>query len=123
MAGSPAGPTMSTASSNRAATRARWRVDATRQAVAVALYRLEEGKSAGQLQDLVPKYLASLPIDPYAGQPYRYGVDMRNGRESLWSTGPDRIDHGAMQHGGNVPDGDPRWANGAFDLITIVPRW
>src|SRR5262249_39800321 len=47
-----------------AATRARWRVDACRLAVALALYQLQEGRPAIRLEDLVPKYLPQLPPDP-----------------------------------------------------------
>ena len=106
-----------------AATRARWRVDAKRQAIALALFRIEEGKPVNDLQDLVPKYFPSgLPIDAYSGATYRYGIGP-DGNEAVWSTGPDRIDHGGQKHGGHLADDDPRWANGSFDLIISAPQW
>lgn len=46
----------------------------TRLRLALALYRLDQGKPATRLQDLVPRYLDAVPIDPYDGQPFRYRV-------------------------------------------------
>jgi hypothetical protein len=40
--------------------------------VALRLYRAEKGKAAEQLDDLVPEYLPSVPLDPFDGQPFRY---------------------------------------------------
>jgi len=105
-----------------AATRARWNVDATRQAVAVGLYRLDEGKPPQDLQVLVPRYFKSgLPIDPYSGEPFRYRAD--NGKAIVWSTGPDRIDDGGVRHGGHLPDGHADWQHRGFDLIKEAPAW
>jgi hypothetical protein len=129
-----------------AATRARWRVDACRLAVALALYQLQEGRPAVRLEDLVPKYLPQLPPDPYSGQPFRYRISKgenvevpadedfqgRKGPEKgrvlpgqgvLWSTGPDRVDDGGRRHGGRWGEEDSRWPLGGFDLITVVPYW
>jgi hypothetical protein len=119
-----------------AGTHARWRIDSARLAVALGLYQIKEGKSAAKLADLVPKYLPKLPVDPYSGQDYHYriskgeeaafpgdpAVTARPGQAILWSTGPDRIDHGGTKHGAHLPLDDPHWADG-FDLITVVPQW
>ena len=32
------------------------------------------------------------------------------GQGILWSTGPDRVDHGGRRHGGEAPEDDPRYA-------------
>jgi hypothetical protein len=40
--------------------------------VALRLYQAEKGRPAEKLTDLVPTYLASVPEDPYDGQPFRY---------------------------------------------------
>src|SRR5205807_9322079 len=103
-----------------AGNRSRCRLHAARLTVALALYRLEQGKAAKSLQELVPKYLSELPTDPYSGQPFRYRVSAGEHIEGLgrvlpgqgivWSTGPDRTDHGGRQHGAAVPDDDPRWS-------------
>jgi hypothetical protein len=109
-------------------------VDAARQAVALGLYQIEEGRPAQKLQDLVPKYLPTgLPTDPYSGQEYRYrisaGEDIglagraRPGQGVIWSTGPDGVDHGGHFHGGRLDDDDARWSRGTFDLVTVVPLW
>jgi hypothetical protein len=104
----------------RAATRSRWHVDATRQALALSLYRLEEGKAAKELNVTVPKYLPELPTDPYSGQPYRFRI--AGDEVIVWSTGPDRVDHGGHRHGGKVPDDDPLWRRGELDLIKTLPH-
>jgi hypothetical protein len=107
-----------------AAIRARWRVDATRQTIALSLYRLDEGKSAQALQQLVPKYLPTrLPTDPYSGQSFRYRIEPENDKGIVWSTGPDRIDHGGRKHGGHLRDDDAQWSRGDLDLIMAVPQW
>lgn len=103
--------------------RSHWRVAGARQSVALSLYGIDEGKSAAELKDLVPKYLpAGLPTDPYSGQPFRYRV-AANGQATLWSTGPDRIDHGARNNGAHLTDEDARWSRGEFDLVTPVHHW
>jgi len=123
----------------QAAARSRWRVDALRQATALRLYQLREGKTAQNLQDLVPKYLPELPVDPYSGKSYQYRISkgenvefvgpwlnavnqfVQPGHGILWSTGPDRVNDGGRKHGVGYADSDHPWANGGFDLITIVP--
>jgi hypothetical protein len=114
-----------------AATHSRWRTDASRLMLALAFYKREEGKPAARLDDLVPKYLPKLPLDPYSGEAFHYRVsagenivllgDVRPGQGVLWSTGPDRRDHGGRAHGARLRADDAEWANGAFDLVTIVP--
>jgi hypothetical protein len=116
-----------------AATRSRWRVDSSRLVVALSRYRLETGKLARDLDELAPKYFpGGLPIDPYSGQPFRYriagdqavlpaGAEVGDGL--LWSTGPDRIDHGGRRNGSHLSDDNDRWANGQLDLIKVTPRW
>lgn len=116
-----------------AGTRSRCRVDAARLAVALSLYALTERKPADSLDNLVPKYLPALPIDPYSGQPFHYrispgerieGVGLVDpGQGVLWSTGPDRVDDGAHKSGDWLPDDDPEWTRGGLDLVTPVPRW
>jgi hypothetical protein len=123
-----------------AVTRAQWRVEAHRLKVALGLYQLRERKAAQRLEDLVPKYLPTLPLDPYSGQGFRYriskGEDVKVegpggpgpvraqlGQGIVWSTGPDRTDDGGRAHAAEVPDEDPLWRRGGLDLVTVVPRW
>lgn len=105
-----------------AATRSRWRVDSARQMVALLLYRIELDRHPERLQDLVPRYLTQLPVDPYSGQVYGYGFVGPLLRESVWSTGPDKIDHGGKRWGNNLADHDPQWAHGELDLVIQLPH-
>jgi hypothetical protein len=41
-------------------------------AIAVERYRLADGKLPDTLEDLVPEYLASVPVDPFDGESIRY---------------------------------------------------
>jgi hypothetical protein len=118
-------------------TYARWRVDASRLAVALGLYQFRERKAAQRLEDLVPKYLPKLPEDPYSGQPFRYRISegeeiethgpnglgkltVQRGQGVVWSTGPDRVDNGGRKH--EVADDNPPAREG-LDLVTLTPRW
>jgi hypothetical protein len=47
---------------------------ATQLVTAVALYQAEKGKLPAQLDELVPAYLKTLPIDPYTGQSFGYRI-------------------------------------------------
>jgi hypothetical protein len=47
--------------------------------IALAMYRLDHKKYPAALQDLAPKYLKELPLDPYGQQPFQYlstGLDL-----------------------------------------------
>jgi hypothetical protein len=116
------------------ATRGQWRVSAARLTIALGLYQILEGKTAGKLVDLVPKYLPDgVPIDPYSGQAFGYRISAgdhvegagaaKDGQAIIWSTGPDRVDHGGRLHGGTMRDDDPTWNRGGFDLVTLMPHW
>ncbi|HEX3314359.1 MAG TPA: hypothetical protein VHR72_05670 [Gemmataceae bacterium] len=104
-----------------AALRSQVRVDLSRLAVALALYRLEEHGPPENLGKLSKWFAAGDPVDPYAGQAYRY----RNvpGDTRVWSTGPDRVDDGGLRDGDGVSDNDPRWRTGKLDLVKNEPRW
>src|SRR5262249_19145008 len=98
------------------AARARWRGDSGPLAPARGLYQLQETKTARKLEEIVPKYLPELPVDPYSGQAFQYRISqgedldravpggieklrVQPGQGILWSTGPDRVDHGGRKHG------------------------
>lgn len=61
-------------------------------AVACERYRLAHGDLPAKLEDLVPEYLASVPLDPFDEQPLRYVVDAQGPR--LYSIGSDFKDDG-----------------------------
>ncbi len=114
--------------------------------VALRLYEAETGRPAEQLTDLVPKYLPSVPADPYDGQPFRYRLSRGevlnrssayaggawgplgpgNGRPErlvapgqglLWCVGEDGVDDGGrVEAGFRTADKAPRG-----DVVTLVP--
>jgi hypothetical protein len=128
-----------------AGNRSRWQMEAARLTVTLAIYQVREGKVAGKLDDLVPKYLPEVPSDPYSGKSFHYRISegekldvqgdeplqgnagaarqVAAGQGILWSTGPDGTDDGGKKHGGHVPDDNPLWRQGDFDLVTVVPKW
>ncbi len=116
-----------------------WRVDSARLAAALGLYQLQHEKTAQKLEELVPNYLPKLPVDPYTGQAFRYRISqgeeievmrpgwqekvkVQAGQGILWSTGPDRVDHGGRKHW-EAPVEDHPWWPGDVDLVTIIPHW
>ena len=55
--------------------------------------RLTEGGSAERLEDLVPRYLDAVPIDPFDGKALRLKSAPGEGW-TIYSIGEDRIDDG-----------------------------
>jgi hypothetical protein len=56
-------------------------LDATRVALALRGFKDENGALPSKLDELVPRWLPSVPCDPYDGQPLRWSRD----RQELWS--------------------------------------
>jgi hypothetical protein len=50
--------------------------------LALRWYQADNGKPAENLDELVPKYLPSIPLDPYDGAPFRYRLS--RGEEIEW---------------------------------------
>lgn len=68
-------------------------------AFALTEYRLDHGEYPKELNDLVPKYLAKVPIDSFSpkSETIRY---RRDGEAyALWSIGPNRVDDGGKSIG------------------------
>lgn len=61
---------------------------ATRLVVACHRYRIKNGVFPRTLQELVPAYIAEVPIDPYDGKPFRY----KHERKIVYSIGEDLVD-------------------------------
>lgn len=59
-------------------------------AVALTRYRLAAGAYPERLDDLVPKYLSKVSLDPVDGQPMRYA--RKNGAAVVYSIGSDGKD-------------------------------
>ncbi|MEM0964847.1 MAG: hypothetical protein AAGJ81_01685 [Verrucomicrobiota bacterium] len=65
-------------------------LSATRISMALQSYYLDQGDLPGNLEDLVPDYLSSIPRDPYDGEPLRYSKEKR----IVYSVGNDFFDQG-----------------------------
>ena len=112
---------------------------AARLQIALALYQIAKGKPAVRLEDLVPRSLDKLPLDPFNGQSFHYRVSQGErivwadnssevaggeplrravsaGQGVLWSVGPDGRDDGGRQQ---VAGADGPGA----DMIFLVPQW
>jgi hypothetical protein len=108
--------------------------------VALRLYREEAGRPAERLDELVPRYLASVPTDPFDGRPFRYRLsrgetlgwppdpftnrgpalvqkDVRPGQGILWCVGSDGRDDGGHAQEHCPPEG----GEPSGDVIFLVP--
>jgi hypothetical protein len=67
------------------------------------LYQAEVGKPAEKLANLVPKYLTSIPLDPFDGKQIRYRLS--RGEDLSWPQSAIAGDQGAAPAGvGAAPD-------------------
>jgi hypothetical protein len=76
-------------------------------ACALELHRREHGEYPEQLEELVPKFLPSLPSDPCGGKPLRYRREGK-GDYYLYSVGANFRDDGGTK-GAEPHDPDWRW--------------
>jgi hypothetical protein len=89
---------------------------AVQAALAVERYRLGTGSTLpDSLGQLVPKYLAAVPDDPYDGKPLRYKNLSPKGYVA-YSIGRNRVDDGG------VPKPTAGNADGPYDLTFAVRR-
>lgn len=70
--------------------RADLRVSATAVLVGIRRYEIDRGSLPDTMEDLIPAYIDSAPIDPYDGQPLRYIAD----DQIIYSVGKDGEDAG-----------------------------
>ncbi len=84
-----------------------------RVAVALARFHGATGSYASRLDDLVPAYLAKIPLDPWTDQPFRYAI--KDGAAVVYSLGFDRDDDG----GRAIAD---QWDEDDFDVVWTVKR-
>ncbi len=71
----------------------RARIDGLKTLLALQLYRVDHGDFPQHLNELVPRYLPSLPADPFSGDGDFVYIN-QDGRVALYSVGPDGIDGG-----------------------------
>lgn len=72
--------------------------------IAIEFYRRETGKIPSSLGALVPKYLSSVPIDPFTGNPMIYKIDEKGFK--IYSIGKNKVDDGGRLE--NKPGEDNR---------------
>jgi hypothetical protein len=86
-------------------------------AIALKRYSLCHSKLPSQLSDLVPEFMASVPIDCMDGQPLRYRLNT-NGTFLLYSIGKDVRDDGGDPRS---LDGKSKFYSAGRDLVWPLP--
>jgi len=96
----------------------RYRVRATRLRVALALYQIEHDRPAEALEELVPKYLPQVPLDPFTGGPFQYRIS--RGEQVPVSS----ILAGPGERWRQVAPGQGvLWSQREKEIFILVPRW
>jgi hypothetical protein len=78
--------------------------DLVRLAVAARGYKAKHGKYPEKLADLVPDFIAEVPLDPYDGRPMR--LRREKGEIVIYSIGRDRVDDGGRPWDEQKQEGD-----------------
>ena len=78
--------------------------DLARTALALERFRLPTGARPERMEELVPRYLPQVPLDPFDGQPIRYR--RRQAGYLLYSVGPDGQDNDGREQD-EVKSGEP----------------
>jgi hypothetical protein len=89
------------------------RVRAARAGIAVERFRLANGRLPDSLDELPPKWLDTVPTDPFDDKPIRY-KKLTQGFVT-YSIGPDLKDDGGKER-------DPKNYSAPFDITFIVAR-
>lgn len=77
----------------------------TRITFALANFREDHGRFPERLEDLVPRYLAELPLDPFSEQAFRYRAEAAGQGFLLYSVGwNEQGDAGREREGGSTED-------------------
>lgn len=87
-------------------------------ALALAAYRAEHGEYPADLAQLVPKYLAAVPEDPFANAPLRY--KRRHAGCLVYSVNVNGKDDGGASFNVN-PEGDAGFLPDADDVAIYMP--
>ena len=88
-----------------AADRANTRLELMRLAAALSVFRAENGHYPEKLDDLVPQFIASLPIDIFSEKPPIYRADDDRAGCLLYSVGQNGVDDGGTDTSGWIVDG------------------
>jgi len=92
------------------------RIRSARAALAVERFRLANGRLPGTLDELVPKYLDSVPMDPFDGAPLRYRL--RDKGYVIYSVDRDGHDDGGRERPANWKSTD----RSTYDIPLTVER-
>lgn len=77
--------------------------------IAAERFRLHHGRYPNRTEELVPGYLAAVPIDPMDGAPLRYRLE-KDGKPSIRSVGWDGVDQDGVGAVGRDWEKSPDWA-------------
>ncbi len=88
-----------------AADQANTRLELMRLAATLSVFRAEKGHYPEKLDDLVPRFVASLPIDIYSEKPPIYKADDDRMGFLLYSVGQNGVDDGGTDVSGWIVDG------------------
>jgi hypothetical protein len=83
----------------------------TAAVIAIREFEQAEHRPPTSLQELVPKYMPDIPLDPFDGAPLRYHI-RPDGKWIVYSVGPNQIDEGGEQ-----TKGDPRNYTDSGDVV------
>jgi hypothetical protein len=103
-----AGPHSSTLETHREFPATPWQQGAGRAMrlkLALRWFQADNGRAAENLEELVPKYLPSIPLDPYDGEPFRYRLS--RGEVIEWPSDPPDPNARAMPPMGGQPGAVP----------------
>ncbi len=91
-----------------ASDRANTNLELMRLAATLLVFRAENGHYPEKLDDLVPRFAASLPIDIYSEKPPIYRPDDDRAGFLLYSVGENGVDDGGTEVSGWIVDGEWR---------------
>jgi hypothetical protein len=86
-------------------------MEATAVVIALRQFEQAEHRTPATLDEIVPKYLPKIPLDPFDAKPLRYRV-RPDGKWIVYSVGPNQIDEG-----GKEPRIEPRKPADPGDIV------
>ena len=89
------------------------RLRSARVGIAVERFRMANGRLPDLLDELTPKWLDTVPADPFDDQPIRYRKLVKG--FVTYSVGPDQKAHGGKER-------DPKNSSAPYDITFIVAR-
>lgn len=92
------------------------RIRAARTALAIQRYRSKYNKLPDSIENVIPDYLDSVPLDPFDGQEIRY--KKLNEGYVVYSIGEDQIDDGGREK----PKDNKQNGNSTYDITFIIEK-